>query len=597
MRKLFLGHEAASGAPVRLPLKSFQTHYHLIGGTGKGKTTAIHTILHPLLLDADDTPCIIIWDRLGNLSYELLLWLASEFCTDEVRRRLVYIEPSREDVVIGMNPLLFETEDHCYFRVSRATDIILRAWEDVNIEAMPRLARWTFNAFYAAAQLGLTISDCVHFLLPGSPYHQRLLASLPDRLRIEWQELTGNRASEVLRTLDSSRNRIKPFIESGILRRMFGSTQNRLDVARFMREGRVVILNLAPQNRLSSQLGDAIGALVLNEVLACARSLPPHERYPTYLFLDEFQNFVGPDIEAAIPEVRQLGLRILLAHQSFAQLRRGDTDLTTMIFQAQSRMIFGVQGEDADLLAHELASIVFDPKCLKEEHYSRRQLVQGHRIVELTGWSRGRTQSNSWQQQYGQNWSAGQGRVMSPDADLPTRSESDQQGRTSNSSTGGGVSDSAGESGHQTLVPIHDNFLELSSRTYYTPEEQERLWAKQLRTLERGQALLRLVDSPQLLRVNVKRSAPGYLAWDVPKLHRELPEVLEAVERLKDQNFRSEFFTAPQVIDAEIEERLRRIVAAPIVVPALPAPTQLPATGPTPVRPDRDPNTEKTPLL
>ena len=76
--------------------------------------------------------------------------------------------------------MLYDNLRHGSTRVSRATDIILRAWESVNIEAMPRLARWTFNAFWAAAQLKLTIADCVHFLMPGSPYHTRRLKMLPE---------------------------------------------------------------------------------------------------------------------------------------------------------------------------------------------------------------------------------------------------------------------------------------------------------------------------------------------------------------------------------------------------------------------------------
>ena len=114
---------------------------------------------------------------------------------------------------------------------------------------------------------------------------------------------------------------------------MFGSTENRLDVHRFMREGKIVLINLAPGNRLSGQLANAIGALILNEVLATARSLPRGVRFPTYVVLDEFQNFVGPDIESALPEVRQLGLRLFLSHQSFSQLERGNYDMTSMIFQ------------------------------------------------------------------------------------------------------------------------------------------------------------------------------------------------------------------------------------------------------------------------
>src|SRR4051812_26565045 len=98
MSDVFLGHDHKSGEEFCIPRKAFETHFHLIGGTGKGKTTAIHTMLHPLLLDHRNPAAFFIIDRLGNLSWELLLWMASRFCTDQVRRRLVYIEPSREDV-------------------------------------------------------------------------------------------------------------------------------------------------------------------------------------------------------------------------------------------------------------------------------------------------------------------------------------------------------------------------------------------------------------------------------------------------------------------------------------------------------------------
>src|SRR2546426_12518981 len=127
-------------------------------------------------------------------------------CPESVRRRIIYIEPAREDVVIGFNPLLHESPQHGYYKVQRTTDIILRAWESVDIEKMPRLARWTFNAFWAAAQLGLTIADCAHFLMPGSPYHEPLLDRLPPLLKAEWQEVAQARGREAGRSLESSRN-------------------------------------------------------------------------------------------------------------------------------------------------------------------------------------------------------------------------------------------------------------------------------------------------------------------------------------------------------------------------------------------------------
>jgi hypothetical protein len=568
MRTILLGHDAATGQDVRIPHGSFSTHFHLIGGTGKGKTTAIHTMLQPLLSNPFEKSAFFVIDRLGNFSQELLFWISSRFCPQHVRDRLVYIQPSREDLVAAFNPLLYETPSHGYYRVGRATEIILRAWESVNIEAMPRLARWTFNAFWAAAQLGLTISDCVHFSLPGSPYHDALLNLLPDRLRSEWEEILNARGQEATRILDSSRNRLKPYFESDILRRMFGSTQSRLDVTRMMREGRIVVVDLAPRNRLSTQLANTIGALLINEVIGTIRSLPRGVRYPTYLFLDEFQNFVGPDVEAALPETRQLGLKLVLSHQSFAQLERGDYDLTSMIFAAQSRMIFGVQGEDADLLANEVASITYEPKRIKDEIWSRRQLTTGHRLVKLRSWNEARGSSSQDSESDSLQTGSSEGRSGH---DLffgePVRHESKSEGKGSSRSRANGSSYSSSEGSHESLTPEYEQFRELSSRTYESFQEQRSIWARDIRNLRTGQALLRLVNEPQLRLVNIRRSAPGFLNFDMDTLVRKFPQAIERMESLVEQNFKSDFFVPAADVDREQEQRLQRLVKANCSIP------------------------------
>jgi hypothetical protein len=564
MRSFLLGKDALSGDDVRLPVDSFKTHYHLIGGTGKGKTTAIHTMLHHLLTNPFDKSCVFIIDRLGSFSQELLLWLSSRFCTQQARDRLVFIQPSREDIVSTFNPLLFDTPANGYYRIERSTDIILRAWESQNIEAMPRLARWTFNAFAAASALGLTISDCSHFLLPGSKYNRPLLNILPERLQAEWAEITSpsTRSNEAIRILDSSRNRLRPYFDSDILRRMFGSTQSRLDVLRMMREGRIVIVDLSPRNRLGGQLANTIGALLINEVIAQVRSLPRDVRYPTYMFLDEFQNFVGPDLESALPELRNLGLRLILSHQSFSQLERGDYDMTSIIFQAQSRLIFGVQGEDADLLAHEVASIKFDPKRIKDEIRTRRQLHAGFRVQEMESWTETNQSGDSWTDTTAKGKSHGEQQHGDPFAMYRDRqksrgwneNETDTQGR------GGSSSHSSGHTRSQQLVPEYEEFLELASRTYETFEEQKNEWARDIRNLKTGQALLRMVNDPKLYTVDVKRSAPGFLQYDLQTIARKFPQQLDAMDRLIEENFQSDFFVPASRVDQEATERMERVL-------------------------------------
>lgn len=578
--KILLGHDRAGGQKVYVPKSSFKTHWHLIGGTGKGKTTAVHTMLHPLLIDPIDADCWFIIDRLGGLSHDLLLWMASEYCTDDVRSRLVYIEPAREDVVIGFNPLLYRTPAEGYYKVTRSTDTILRGWSAQNLAEMPRLARWLFNSMWACAQLGLTVSDAAHLLMPGSPFHTALLTALPPMLKAEWQEIHRSHGAEASRILESTRNRLKPYFESDILRRMFGSTRNHLDVHRMMREGKIVLINLASRNRLSPQEADAIGGMVINEVLATARGLRPEERSPTFLLLDEFQRFVGPDLVEALPEVRQLELRLILAHQSFSQLVRGDIDLTSMIFQAQSRMIFGLQGEDADTVARELASLTFDPKRIKDELYVSRQRQKGHRVVELASWGASDAAAENWSKEWGSGWSSQDSRARR-EGTFGKDVLSGASGKSGSEAEkkGGGTTQTTTRGSHEQLVPVVEDFEELATRSYYSFDEMMQVWARDVRHRRTGECYLRLVDDPAVYDVRVKRSAPGHLSWDAKTLREELPEILEDVELLLEQNFASDFFTSPQQIDREAQTRLESVLRPPAQLTTQPSKTSVPTPG------------------
>jgi hypothetical protein len=587
-------------------MDSFRTHYHIIGGTGKGKTTAIEAIQRQLFCHRGRAAHFVL-NRMPATTASHLRWFASPYCPQHVRERLVYIDAAREDLVLPFNPLLYTTPAHGYFKVGRACECILRAWASQNIEEMPRLARWTFNAMWAAARLGLTVSDCSHLLMPGSQYHEPILNHLPPLLKAEWTEIQSARSGEASRILESSRNRLKPYIENPILRCMFGSSESKFDVLRFMREGKIVIVNLAPQNRLSPQVADAIGGMIVNEILATARSLPNGECYPTFVDLDEFQQYVGPDIEEAIPEVRQLGIYFKLSHQAFSQLEKGNTDLTTMIWQLQSRIMLGVQGEDADLLAHEIASLKFDPKKIKDEMFTRRQLLQGHEVIRLASWSESESAAENWQKTYAANWSASEtkthsdgkshadSRGVSRRVNDPLRdftisnqatdartaadalSRSNGTGGSEADAKGGSRSHSTSRSVGESLLPIHDEFLEVARRAYYTFEEQRTLWAQHIRQLATGQALVRLVNDPTIYRVDVQKHSPGYLDWEIEKIIRRRPEAIEAVARLIEENSASEFFVSPQVIEREKEARLQRILNPVIQIPAHPGESS--ATG------------------
>ena len=398
MNGIHLGVDATTGRRIWLDRNHLATHMHLIGATGAGKTTALLRILFQLMIDTPPLEsCLFIIDPMGNLSRDLLNFLAHPtMCTDRARERLVYLEPSREDVVAPLNPLRHTTEGNRYYQVMRSMDIVLRAWDAQSLSEQPRLAQWMFNVFYSAAMAGVPISFCRYILRPESLEHKAILNRIPAMYRSEWQEIHRARG-ETIRVLESTRNRLRPFHVSPNLQRMFGIDHGRIDCAQFIRDRRIVVVNLGSYSQLPGRDAETIGGLLVNEIVEAANTVSlkegRHVVEPTYLVMDEFQKFVSPDLEEALPTVRQMGLRLLLAHQSFSQLERGAIDLTQMIWQARSRLAFAGYARDADILADEYAKLTFDDMDVKHERYTTRQRIAGHRLIWLE--SQGHSESES----------------------------------------------------------------------------------------------------------------------------------------------------------------------------------------------------------
>ena len=590
MIPIILGTDIATDRQICLSPEIFERHFHLIGATGSGKTTAILTMIRPILMDPIDRACIFIVDPMGNLSKDLLRWMANKrYCPEHVRKRLLYIEPAREEIVLPFNPLLYQTPAHEYYQVERAVSIILRAWESQELAAMPRLRKWTFSSFTAAARRGHPIASCQYLLQPGSDEHNALLGQLPEDLQYEWKEILSARGNEAIRILESTRNRLDPFFRSVILRRMFGSRRNHFDVQRFIRERRIVILNLAGYGRVPRHLGSTIGGLAVNEILEGAAHLAgesPNLVRPTYILLDEFQNFGGPDIYDAIPTVRQQGVRLILSHQSFSQLEQGDIDLSGLIWQARSRLVFACDADDADRLAHEVAHLTFNAYEIKNMLKSYKQRIAGYRREWLQ--TRGSTEGSTegFQEQHGTKRSAGAGRITPPDSYESTRTATSGTDMTDSQTRSGGTTQQESRGEHEINIPIHEDFEEVSNITFKSFEERRSEWGRDIRKLGTGQALGKFADDPQLYRVQVHHDP-------IP----DSPQIRAEMQNLIEQNFQSDLFVSAADLDREAEELRQALFHDPPVTlhversetPALPGPV-VPVHTPAPSKQAKPPD-------
>jgi len=563
MNPIFLGTDNNTNQNIYLDPDQFRTHFHLIGATGSGKSTAIQTLLRPILKQTRSEMCaLFLIDPMGNLSRDLLGWMANErLCPQHVRDRLVYIEPAREDVIMPFNPLSHTSEANRYYQTMRSVDIVLRAWAAQDVSQQPRLLQWTYKAFCAAAMMGLPIAMCKYLLHPGTQEHDAILSRIPGDIRSHWGEILNARGSEAVRILESTRNRLDPFFESTNLRRMFGSTHSLFDCERFIKDRRIVVLNLGKYGKIPSFVADTIGALALNEIVETASRLSTNKGKravdPTYVIMDEFQKYVSVDIEDALPTVRQMGLRLILAHQSFSQLEREDVDLTQMIWQARSRLMFANNAKDADIIADELTKLTFDSMKIKDIRKSKKQLIVGYRKEWLDSESNTSTSSTANVEQNATGYNQSSGESIPPNTYRPTKSKGD--GRTSSTSRGQTNANSSGTSSgrSQSNVPIHDTFEEISNITYESFEEQSLQWGKEIRRLQTGEAFGMFASDPNVHFVNVDHLPLS-----------ESPQLREAVDALIEKNFESEFFISAAEADRETERyRQQLLQGTPILLP------------------------------
>ena len=569
-----LGERAADKEEIQLHRKDLETHMHLIGATGAGKTSALHTILRSLMLDTGVArSAMFILDPMGNFSIDLLRFIAHpKFCTQEVRDRLLYIEPAEDTVIMPFNPIEDVTPRNRYFKTMRTVDLVLRAWAAQDVRDQPRLLQWTYKAFCTAAQLQFPIALCQHLLHPGSEYHKVILERLPALIQSQWLEILNARGGEATRILESTRNRLDPFFECETLRYMFGIQQGRFDCERLIRERRIVVVNLASLLSVPNFVCDTIGAMIVNEIFETATRMVNMGYYndvaPTYIVLDEFQRYVSPDVQEALPTVRQMGLRLLLSHQSFSQLDREDMSLEQMIWMAQTRLIFSNYAKDADLLADEIAKMTFDKRRIKEVRTSVRQLITGYRKEWLEGYSSTQStqEQRSTSESTNKSTSSSRSESMNPFG-FGSETSGTSDGRNAGESAGTGYGRSSSTNKSQAMVPIHKTFDEITSVEYDSFEVQSLEWGQQIRRFDRGEALLQRPGKAPIEHLNV-----NFLKI------RETPELLQAREELILRNFASEFFVSRDQAEYEYERSLQELLV-----------NKLGKIPPRPDRPNLDP--------
>lgn len=384
------------GQPVCISTDDLRRHAHFIGPTGMGKTRALCLLLKQLI-DREDS-AVIVLDPLGAPGG--LYHTLKAHCYDHCPDRLVTLDPHDVDVLgyaTGFNPLLQGVDATVQAQYGVEHLQATNPSEALNQPAGIMLKVWAFRLLLGMISAELAMGDASRILAPDAGKRLRLgltealRASHPD-VADHWQrfyeDTTGRGArvsQEYERIIGSTERRISQYVLNQRLRYMLSARSHAIDFDSVFSERQVLLVNLSAGNIMLPEDQRLLGMQIVHEVCRAAKA-QGEEPTPCYLAIDEFQNFLTPDIYEALNFGRNFNLRLLIAHQNLQQLVTVAGQewriFHAVMSNATLKVVFGgLPPEDLAALSKHLYGAYLDNYRVKQEIYRTTQLS---RVEEVT---------------------------------------------------------------------------------------------------------------------------------------------------------------------------------------------------------------------
>jgi hypothetical protein len=336
--------------PVTLSIVDSRQHLHLLGPTGTGKSTLL------LNLAAQDIAagrgCAVL-DPKGDLVRELLARIPRERLDD-----VVYIGPDAAEHSVGINPLEGYADEDRELVAENVLAIFKRIYHD---HWGPRTDDVLKATLLTLLQTERPTLAHIPLLLGEPGFRLRVTDRLRDPIGLEsfwrWYEgLTDPQRSEATGPL---LNKLRDFLLRSRLRRLLCQEYSTVDLGALMDTGGIILADLGTGRwgeGASALAGSFLVARLWQAALA-RQSQPEQDRRDFFLYIDEFQNFLGirGPFADALAQARGLHLSLTVANQHLAQLPRELQDAVRS--NAQSRIVFRCGDADASALAREFAPL------------------------------------------------------------------------------------------------------------------------------------------------------------------------------------------------------------------------------------------------
>lgn len=358
-----LNHHQGIATPVVIPAELRTRHTHIVGVSGSGKSTLLSRMV---LSDIEAGNGVCVIDPHGDLIDQEILPRIPDHRADDV----IYLDPA--SAPIPLNLLYAHTEDEREHLTEDLVGIFKRASVGWGTQLESILAHAILVILHHPE--GGHLGDLRDFLIDPA-IRAKYLSEITDPqaasfFKSEFKLLPKQACAPVLTRLSS-------FLRRRSVRQLVCHRESSLDFREVMDSKKILLVRMGTGS-LGEDNAHLLGSLIvakLHQASLSRQNVRASDRHPFHLYMDEFQHFITPSLEAILSGGRKHGLALTLVHQETEQLwSRAREVAASVLANPATRICFSIGERDAATLAKTFA------------HFEAEDLVnlsRGEAIVRL----------------------------------------------------------------------------------------------------------------------------------------------------------------------------------------------------------------------
>lgn len=358
---LYLGSNSYRGDKRKIHMSNEDRfrHFYIIGQTGTGKSSIIQLMARQ---DFHNGNGVCVVDPHGSLIEDLMPYIPRERADD-----VIYFNPADTERPMGLNILEADNDEERDLVALDAMNMMVKMFGEEIFG--PRIQDYFRNGcltLMADEEEGGAITDLVKLFTDDEWQKYKVSKVKNPIVKAFWDKQmaqTGQREKQEMIPYFAAK--FGQFYTNSLIRNIVGQTRSSFDVAKCMKEGKILLMNLS-KGLIGDINAQLLGMIAVSKIQVAAmrrQRESKEDRKDFFLYIDEFQNFVTPSIESILSEARKYRLGLILAHQYIDQLEKdsklsGNVSLKGAIFGNVGTMMFYKIGpQDAEVCAKEMAPV------------------------------------------------------------------------------------------------------------------------------------------------------------------------------------------------------------------------------------------------